>query len=120
MKHGDKAKAKSAKAKASGKEKSVKAGPQAVAKSSKAGQSAKKSAAKAPEKGAKGGGKAPAPPPVKAGAKAPAKAAGGNGPVRPAARAVVPANGGFTNAAVANAFKRAIKKFPNAFRKLTD
>ena len=27
---------------------------------------------------------------------------------------------GFTNDAVGNAFKRAIKKYPNAFRRLTD
>lgn len=118
MKHGDKAK--SAKAKASGKEKSTKNGQKAGAKSSKAGQGAKKSAAKAQapaqKANAKGGG-------PKAGAKAqapakaaPAKAARGNGAVRP--------NGGggsvFTNPAVASAFKRAVKKFPNAFRKLTD
>src|ERR1051326_145361 len=127
MKHGDKAKAKSAKAKASSKEKSVKAGAKAVAKSSKGAQSAKKVAAKAPaEKSSKSGGaKAPAPPPAaktggKAAAKAPSKApgkaaAGGNGP----ARANVVAAGGFTNPVVASAFKRAIKKFPNAFRKLT-
>jgi hypothetical protein len=43
----------------------------------------------------------------------------GSGKARPAA---VPADAtsGFTNPTIANAFKRAVKKYPNAFRKLTD
>lgn len=53
----------------------------------------------------------------------PAKESGNGGKTK--ARPVTPAAPddtatGFTNAAVAAAFKRALKKYPNAFRKLTD
>lgn len=36
------------------------------------------------------------------------------------ARAGTPADGEFTNPVIADAFKRAVKKYPNAFRRLTD
>jgi hypothetical protein len=102
MKHGDKAK-KSSQGKASGKTAGSK-----VAAPAKASQSSSKSRQEA-------GAKAPA-------QKAPAQkvsakpAAGGNG------KAITRDNGtgGFSNPIVAAAFKRAVKKYPAAFRKLTD
>jgi hypothetical protein len=94
MKHGDKAKAKSAKAasKTSGKRsKAV-----AAKTSSKTGKTLKSS---------------------KAPAKSSSKPAGGNGQ----SKGRGPADAlGFTNPVVASAFKRAVKKFPTAFRRLTD
>lgn len=101
MKHGDKAKAKTAKAssKASVKKASKSSGAHEkskAAKSVKTGESVKAGNAKA------------AAPPVPSSA-----ARGGNGRSAPEA-------GGFTNPAVAAAFKRAVKKYPNAFRRLTD
>ena len=117
MKHGDKAKA--AKAKASGKEKSPQTGQKAGAKCSKAGESGKKAVAKSSKAGevAKKTAKAPAEKSsAKGGGKAPVKAPG-NGPARVNA---VAGGSGFSNPVIGNAFKRAIKKFPNAFRKLTD
>lgn len=98
MKHGDKKKA----SKASGKKTSAAGGKSSkVVKTLKAGKQAS-SSAKAPPK------KADAP------IKTPP---GGNG--KPKSR---PPEGGvhFTNPAVAAAFKRAVKKFPNAFKRLTD
>ncbi|MGZ8851648.1 MAG: hypothetical protein ACXW3E_15145 [Thermoanaerobaculia bacterium] len=100
MKHGDKAKAKTAKAasKTSGK------GSKAVAAktSSKTGKSlssSKQDHSKAPAK------------------TSIVKPAGGNGK----SKGRGPADAlGFTNPVVASAFKRAIKKFPTAFRRLTD
>jgi len=99
MKHGDKAKGKPAKAKASGKKGSSK-----VAAKSKASprQSAK------PKKQAS----------IKAGAKASTAERGGNGKGR--SRGGVPENIGFANPIVAAAFKRAVKKFPVAFKRLAD
>jgi hypothetical protein len=107
MKHGDKAKAKSAKAKASGKKEGRKAGSEGkTVKSSKA----------AGKKESSDAGKSP-------------KAAGeksGNGKQVPtsaqARRGAPPAPepAGFANAVVGNAFRRAVKKYPAAFRKLTD
>ena len=131
MKHGDKiSKTAKAASQASGKKgndkgsdkvpvkaaaeagKSGKAGKEApaVKESRKAGDTGKKQQAGSVEKsggpGAKAGGKE----------SLPASAA------RP--KAGVPRSGGgedgFNNAAVANAFKRAVKKYPNAFRRLTD
>jgi len=110
MKHGDQANAKSAKAKASP-EKSSKA--VVAGKGSKgAGETSSKtksgSSKAVPKKGAvptKGEGSASRP---KAGAKAPAAR---GAPVEPE---------GFTNPVIAAAFKRAVKKYPTAFRKLTD
>ena len=99
MKHGDKAKAKSAKAKASGKEA---AGKKSDAKSSKGAEkssSLKEAGGKAVEKTS----------PI---------AKGGNGKnkgVRPPA-----APGGFSNPVIGEAFRRAVKKYPTAFRRLTD
>ena len=48
--------------------------------------------------------------------KTDSEAKGGNG--KAGARRVP--DGGFTNPIVGNAFKRAVKKYPNAFRRLTD
>lgn len=93
MKHGDKAKSKKA-SKASGK------------KSSKAVSS--KSAAQ--------GGKAKKQAVSKKSDKQSSRA-GNNG--KPRSR-LSPDSITFTNPVVANAFKRAVKKYPNAFRRLTD
>ena len=91
MKHGDKAKSKKA-SKASGKE-SRKAAGKSIAKSSKA---QKQAASKKSDKSSK---------------------PGNNG--KPRSR-LSPDSITFTNPVVANAFKRAVKKYPNAFRRLTD
>jgi len=96
MKHGDKAKAKSAKAASKSSVKSSKAAG-ASKSGSKAGATLKGPSQKAPPA------KSVAPP--------------GNG--KPKGR-VVPDESGFSNPVVGNAFKRAIKKFPTAFRRLTD
>ena len=127
MKHGDKAKAKSAKAssKASDK-KSSKAVAKTAGKTSK-GSSAKvsqgKGLHKAPAKStpakraAKGSpGKSVATKSVGANAlpRPPATKPGGDGQ-RPADD--IPS---FTNPVIAAAFKRAVKKYSNAFRRLTD
>ena len=100
MKHGDKAKATASKA--SGKKTSA-----AGSKSSKAAPSSK----------AKQSVSAKAADPKKT--SAPAKAISSAGNDKQKSR---PPEGGihFTNAAVGAAFKRAVKKFPNAFRRLTD
>ena len=105
MKHGDKAKAKSAKAKASGKEaRSKKSGAKSskgAEKSSKAAEAvSKKSDAKAAPKSS------PAP-------------KGGNGKGK-TNRPGLPVAPGFTNPVIAEAFRRAVKKYPTAFRRLTD
>jgi hypothetical protein len=92
MKHGDKAKRKASKA--SGK-KSHKVS--ADGKSSKAGLKAKKQTS-----------------PAKT---SPGRPKGGNGAIRSRASADYIS---FTNPVVAAAFKRAVKKYPNAFRRLTD
>ena len=103
MKHGDKAKAKSAKAiKASAKKTSSKTGKGREAKAGKSGGKAEvkaKSGAKAESKASK------------------TKPSGGNGKTsrRPSSETVE-----FSNPVVAAAFKRAVKKYPNAFRRLTD
>jgi hypothetical protein len=95
MKHGDKAKGKQAKAKASSKKGSSK-----VAAKSKA----------SPRQSTK--------PKKQASIKASSAERGGNGKGR--SRGGVPENVGFTNPIVAAAFKRAVKKFPVAFRRLAD
>ena len=99
MKHGDKAKGKAVKA--SGK---------------KSGKSSSKVA-----QGVKAKKQSSAP--VKASSKSASKASvakvesSSNGKTRPGAGS----DGvGFTNPLIASAFKRAVKKYPNAFRKLTD
>ena len=95
MKHGDKAKGKQAKAKASGKKGSSK-----VAAKSKA----------SPRQSTK--------PKKQASTKASTAERGGNGKGR--SRGGVPENIGFANPIVAAAFKRAVKKFPVAFKRLAD
>jgi hypothetical protein len=110
MKHGDKAKAKAAKAsKPSDKKSSTKA----VSKSGKAETKGGKAAAK----GKAGSEKAASS--KKSGSEAVAALSGktgGNGRGRPAE-----SDGGtFANPVVAAAFKRAVKKYPNSFRRLTD
>ncbi len=100
MKHGDKAKAKAAKASRKASDK----------KSSKASGAGKKThAVKATKAGKAGIAKASA---VKSSPPSTPKGAGN-------ARIVVEA-AGFANPAVAAAFKRAVKKYPNALRRLTD
>ena len=95
MKHGDKEKGKASKA--SGKKAS--SGKEAGAKSSKASSLKSKSSSAAEKASPKTSTKAPA---------GNGGAAGRNEDVR------------FTNATVGNAFKRAVKKYPNAFKRLTD
>lgn len=102
MKHGDKAK-KSAKGKASGKTASRKVASPGKTKSGAKG-GAKSSRPEATPKAA-----AP-----KAGSK-PALAGNGKSNARNA-----PGVTGFSNPVVAGAFKRAVKKYPTAFRRLTD
>ena len=92
MKHGHKAKGKTAKAKASGKKSSSKT----ATKSKAAGKSIS----------------AKTPVPKSSGTSAP-----NNGKNR--GRVVIDGIS-FSNPVVANAFKRAVKKFPTAFRRLTD
>ena len=99
MKHGDKEKGKASKA--------------AGKKSSKAAAGSKGSKAAPVAKSQK----QQAGPAAKSAAKAPAEQAGGNGKARPRPGGDV---GGFTNPVVAAAFKRAVKKYPNTFRKLSD
>jgi hypothetical protein len=116
MKHGDQAKKAAKAVKASGKKTSPK---EALAKSSKdkSGAQAKSSSGKEAV-AAKSSGKAPAAKvPAKAAAKAEtgSKAGGGNGKAKAPDGPV-----SFANPVVANAFKRAVKKYPNAFRRLTD
>ena len=99
MKHGDKAKAKAAKAKASGKEAGGKKSDAKSSKGAEKSSSPKEAGSKAVE-------------------KAGVAAKGGNGKnkgVRPPA-----APGGFSNPLIGEAFRRAIKKYPTAFRRLTD
>jgi hypothetical protein len=97
MKHGDKAKAKSAKAKASGKKSSSKSGTKNKAVSAKSKKPG--SVKSAPKKAA------PQP-----------KTSNDNGKGRP--RGIEGIH--FTNPVVASAFRRAVKKYPAAFRRLTD
>ncbi len=106
MKHGDKAKAKTAKAssKASVKKAASKSGTPQKSKADKAAKGGKDvKTVKTVETG-------------KAAARetvAKTKGVAGNG--RSSADAA-----GFSNAAIAAAFRRAVKKYPNAFRRLTD
>lgn len=104
MKHGDKAKGKASKA--SGKKSGAKV---------HSGKSVKAEAAKSKKQS---GGSAPA---KAAAGKTASSKEGGNGKVRP--REAASDGGGevrFTNSRVGDAFKRAVKKYPNAFRRLTD
>ena len=101
MKHGDKEKGKASKAT------SKKAGKgSAAGKSSKAVQVSKSKTS----------------PAVKSGKAAAAKneaahESGGNGKTKPRSGGD---HGSFTNPVIAAAFKRAVKKYPNSFRKLSD
>jgi hypothetical protein len=124
MKHGDKAKAKAAKAKASGKKASIKGS--AKEKGGKGGKTVK------------AGGKKESSSPSKA--KASKKVASAKGTVKTKPKAVLKASPKvvsspkssvktvradaetftFTNPTIESAFKRAVKKYPNAFRRLTD
>jgi hypothetical protein len=103
MKHGDKAKAKSAKTKASGKEAGSK---KTVAKSSKGAEKSSQAdkAGGSKKEVSKSSGPAPK---------------GGNGKGKTGRPAPVAA-GGFTNPVIGEAFRRAVKKYSNAFRRLTD
>ena len=118
MKHGDKAK-KSAKGKASGKPASIKVASPGKTSKATQGRSQTGSAKAAPVKAVPAKAAPVKAVPAKAAAKAGARpATGGNGkPVAVAAK-----NGGinFSNPVVGAAFKRAVKKYPTAFRKLTD
>ena len=91
MKDGDKAKAKAAKAKTSGKETSSKKESSAPSKTG-----AEKKGGSAKSSSAKAAGKS-----------------SGKGRSEPDAIT-------FTNPAIESAFNRAVKKYPNAFRRLTD
>lgn len=128
MTHGDQAKAKKAASKASGDKKSSKAvtpgkAVQTAGKTEgKAVQSGK--TGKTGKTGKEGGGKAieARPKAVEksaAGPKAAAAVKAGNDKSKARVAAPEPP-GGFTNPVVAGGFKRALKKFPNAFRRLTD
>ena len=127
MKHGDKAK-KSAKAvKASGKKSSSK---EVVAKARKESGSSKTSSKEAGSKAVaqKAGAKTESKPgeaakgAVKTAAKAPAKDTAGKGSGGGNGKAKAGDTGGssFANPVVGAAFKRAVKKYSNAFRRLTD
>lgn len=129
MKHGDKnAKTGKAVGQASGKKSSGKEAvePTKTGKSSKAagqgGAEAGKESRKAGSAGQKqqaGAKESVAPSPAKAGTGA--KGGGKEAlPGRGAAKAGPPAREGFSSDVIANAFKRAVKKYPNAFRRLTD
>jgi hypothetical protein len=111
MKDGDKAKA--AKAKTSGKKVSSKAAAKEkggkvvkAAGSKKESSPAKGQAAQKSSSGASS---------LKAGAKAVSSPKSNGKAPRPDAEAVT-----FTNPAIESAFKRAVKKYPNTFRRLTD
>jgi hypothetical protein len=101
MKHGDKAKAKTAKAASKTSAKRGKASPPKAG--SKAGTYLKSS--KHPDRS------------KSLPAKTSSKPAGGNGQIR---NRGVADSSGFSNPLVASAFKRALKKFSTAFRRLTD
>lgn len=105
MKHGDKAKGKASKdSKTSGKKVS-----QAVAKG-KASESKGSEAKAGSSKVAKSATKAPAQ----------AEAIGKGGSAKGVPARASNGDGGFGNAIIAGAFKRAAKKYNNAFRRLTD
>lgn len=127
MKHGDK-NAKTAKAvgQASGKKggsqdvrEAVKTskGSQAAGKGGEAGKETRKASdtSKKQQAGPKAGGAKTLP---ETGAKGGGKEAGPG--LRPSGKAGPPVREGFSNDVIAGAFKRAVKKYPNAFRRLTD
>lgn len=112
MKHGDKAKAKSAKgsSKTSDKKASSKAGGEKAVKAATLSKNGKGGTPKAAPAKAESSSKTvkAAPAPVKGSATAQQGVRAGNG------------GPNFSSAAITNAFKRAVKKYPNAFRRLTD
>lgn len=123
MTHGDKAKAKAAK---SNKASVKKAGSQGGenGKSKAAGQGSKAvQSGKTSQSGKAGEG-------VKAGAEKAAAAKKGSGPAKDSAGRAEPKTkgspapadtaGSFSNPAISSAFRQALKKYPNALRKLTD
>jgi len=111
MTHGDQAKAKKAASKASGDKKSSKA--VTSGKAVKSGKTGKEGGGKAVQARTKAVEKSAAAPKAAAAVKA--------GSDKSKARGAAPEPpGGFTNPLVAGGFKRALKKFPNAFRRLTD
>jgi hypothetical protein len=119
MTHGDKTKAKPVKSsKASGKDQA----------SAKGGETRKAGAEKGNGKGAppaktgKVGESSAAAKAVSAGKASVGTARGKESGEKPRARATVPVSEGpvISNPALADSFDRAIKKYPNAFRKLTD
>ena len=118
MKHGDKAKANPAKAKAAGQ----KSGTPASKKSGKkAGESSKAAAAKAQKGGGsakEAGKKTSSSTPQSSQTGQTGKASDSKGKAK--VSVVVLGEPGFTNPVVAEAFKRAVKKYPTAFRRLTD
>lgn len=130
MTHGDKAKAKTGKSSQASAAKKSSPAKEASRKTVE-GKSSGKGAAQSAAKGSEGAGKISI---KKAGAEKGGSAAA---KVSPAAAKVPPAAAGkesgakaakgrpedsepFANPAVAAAFKHAVKKYPNAFRKLTD
>jgi hypothetical protein len=124
MKDGDKAKAKAAKAKASGKKASIKSsakekggkgGKTVKAGSKKEGSSSSKAEAAKKGAGGKGGDKAKPKAVLKVGPKAVSSPKSSAKTTRVDAETFT-----FTNPAIESAFKRAVKKYPNAFRRLTD
>jgi hypothetical protein len=117
MKHGDKAKAKAAKvsSKTSVRKTSKTGSAPPKSKGAKAAKGAKQAKVAKSVKGSKTGSKpAPAKASVRSDNGARPKAGIDNRP----ALAIDIAT--FSNPAVAAAFKRAVKKYPNAFRRLTD
>lgn len=125
MTHGDQAKAKAAKtsqtsgiqkssSKAAGKQQGGKGSQGGGQQGSEGSQGAKIALKKQQGDAEKG---SPAAAPAAKGASGKDAGNGGKGKGRPAP----PLDGsGFSNPDVANAFKRALAKYPNAFRKLTD
>ena len=120
MKHGDKAKAKAAKSsKASVKKAGAPSGEngksktvQASSKGSKAGETGAKG-----ESSSKTGSEKAAAAPKDSG-KGKGSAASAKGST--ARNGAAAETGGFNNPVIGAAFKQALKKYPNAFRKLTD
>ena len=124
MTHGDKAKAKAAKSnKASAQKSSSKRGAngKAVAKASgKTGKGGKGVQGKAAVEVRTAQQSRPAEKGVTQKSVAPREEAGGATKGKDSRAASAPGGGTFSNPVIGAAFKRALKKYPNAFRKLTD
>jgi hypothetical protein len=133
MTHGDKAKAKKAASQASGSKKTSKAvqtgkSVQAAKTGAQSGKTSSEKGGKAVEarsKAAETGKKQQARPEKSVPAAKTSASKAGSGKEADAgsrlkARGLPPDPSGFSNPVIGNAFKRAIKKFPNAFRRLTD